>query len=101
RATPQPYTLSLHDALPICEGVSRLFRDKEFTMKVTGKYTRTDDREILAAAYSFSTNFIEKTPRLPYKAIQTILAQTAETDPKAKDRKSTRLNSSHQINSYA
>jgi len=69
------------------EGVSRLFRDKEFTMKVTGKYTRTDDREILAAAYSFSTNFIEKTPRLPYKAIETILAQIAETDPKAKGHK--------------
>lgn len=69
------------------EGVRRLFTDKEFTMKVTGKYTRTDDPEILAAAYSFSTNFIEKTPRLPYKAIETILAQTAETDPKAKGHK--------------
>jgi len=69
------------------EGVSRLFKDKEFTMKVTGKYTRTQDRDVLEAAYSFSTNFIEKTPRLPYKAIETILAQTAETDPKARGHK--------------
>jgi hypothetical protein len=56
-------------------------------MKVIGKYTRTEDREVLAAAYSYATNFVEKTPRLPYKAIDMILAQTAETDPKAKGRK--------------
>lgn len=69
------------------EGVRRLFTDKEFAMKVTGKYTRTQDPEVLAAAYSFSTNFVEKTPRLPYKAIEMILAQTAETDPKSRGRK--------------
>jgi NitT/TauT family transport system substrate-binding protein len=69
------------------EGVSRLFKDKELAMKVIGKYTRTEDREVLAAAYSYATNFVEKTPRLPYKAIDMILAQTAETDPKAKGRK--------------
>jgi ABC-type nitrate/sulfonate/bicarbonate transport system substrate-binding protein len=42
------------------EGMSRLFKDKEFTMKVIGKYTRTEDRDVLEAAYSFSTNFMHK-----------------------------------------
>jgi NitT/TauT family transport system substrate-binding protein len=69
------------------EGVSRLFKDKELAMKVIGKYTRTEEREVLAAAYAYATNFVEKTPKLPYKAIEMILAQAAETDPKAKGRK--------------
>ena len=66
------------------EGVQRMFRDKEFAMKTVSKYTRTQDREILEAAYAYATNFIERIPNLPYKAIDTILAQTALTEPRAK-----------------
>jgi NitT/TauT family transport system substrate-binding protein len=69
------------------EGVDRLFRDKELAMKVIGKWTRTQERETLESSYEYATNFIERPPRLPYKAIETILAQAAETDPKAKGRK--------------
>jgi NitT/TauT family transport system substrate-binding protein len=66
------------------EGVHRLFTDKELGMKVLGKYTRTQDREVLEASYGYATNFIERTPKLPYKAVETILEQTALTNPKAK-----------------
>jgi len=69
------------------EAVDRLFRDKELGMKVIGKWTRTQDRETLESSYEYATNFIERPPRLPYKAIETIIAQTAETDPRAKGRK--------------
>ncbi len=69
------------------EAVDRLFRDKELTVKVIGKWTRTEDRETLESSYEYATNFIERPPRLPYKAIDTILAQTAETDARAKGRK--------------
>jgi NitT/TauT family transport system substrate-binding protein len=69
------------------EATERLYRDKEFAMKVLGKYTRTEDREALESAYIYATTFIERTPRLPYKAVETILAQTAATDPRAKDHK--------------
>jgi NitT/TauT family transport system substrate-binding protein len=69
------------------EGTERLYRDKELAMKVIGKYTRTEDREALESAYAFATTFIERPPRLPYKAVETILSQTALTDPKAKDTK--------------
>jgi len=69
------------------EGVDRLFRDKELAMKIIGKWTRTQDRETLESSYEYATNFIERPPRLPYKAIETILAQAAETDPKARGRK--------------
>jgi NitT/TauT family transport system substrate-binding protein len=69
------------------EAVDRLFRDKELGMKVIGKWTRTQDRETLESSYEYATNFIERPPRPPYKAIETIIAQTAETDPRAKGRK--------------
>ena len=69
------------------EATERLYRDKDFAMKVLGKYTRTDDREALEWAYNYATTFVERPPHLPYKAVETILAQIALTDPKAKDRK--------------
>jgi hypothetical protein len=69
------------------EATERLYRDKEFAMKVLGKYTRTDDREALEWAYNYAKTFIERPPHLPYKAVETILAQIALTDPRAKDRK--------------
>jgi len=69
------------------EGVDRLFRDKELAMKVIGKWTRTQDRETLESSYEYATNFIERPPHLPYKAIEMVLTQTAETDARAKGRK--------------
>jgi hypothetical protein len=69
------------------EGVERLFRDKELAMKVIGKYTKTTDRDAQDAAYGFATTFVERLPRLPYKAVETILAQIAEKDPRAKAHK--------------
>src|SRR5919106_3914283 len=69
------------------EAVDRLFRDKDLGMKVIGKWTRTQDRETLASSYEYATNFIERPPRLPVKAIETLITSTAETDPRAKGRK--------------
>lgn len=69
------------------EAVDRLFRDKELGMKILGKWTRTQDRETLEAAYEYATNFVERPPRLPFKATENIIASMAETDPRAKDHK--------------
>jgi NitT/TauT family transport system substrate-binding protein len=69
------------------EAVDRLFRDKETGMKIIGKWTRTQDRETLESSYEYATNFIERPPRLPYKATENIVATMAETDPRAKDHK--------------
>jgi ABC-type nitrate/sulfonate/bicarbonate transport system substrate-binding protein len=69
------------------EAVDRLFRDKELAIKVLGKWTRTQDRETLESSYEYATNFIERPPRLPFKAIEMVIAETAETDPRAKGRK--------------
>src|SRR4030095_4355279 len=69
------------------EAVDRLFRDKELGMKVIGKWTRTQDRETLESSYEYATNFVERPPRLPFKATENIVASMAETDPRAKDHK--------------
>lgn len=69
------------------EGVERVYQDKEFAIKVIGKYTKTDEREALETAYAYATTFIERPPRLPYKGVETILAQLAEKDPKVKAHK--------------
>jgi NitT/TauT family transport system substrate-binding protein len=69
------------------EAVDRLFRDKELAMKIIGKWTRTQDREILESSYEYATNFIERPPKLPFKATENILASMAEADPRAKDHK--------------
>jgi NitT/TauT family transport system substrate-binding protein len=69
------------------EAVDRLFRDKELAIKVIGKWTRTQDRETLESSYEYATNFIERPPHLPYKAIEMVISEAAETDPRAKGRK--------------
>src|SRR2546426_6220387 len=69
------------------EAVDLLFRDKELGIKVIGKWTRTQDRETLESSYEYATNFIERRPRLPHKAIENLITSTAETDPRAKGRK--------------
>jgi len=69
------------------EGVERMFRGKELALKIISKYTRNTDREVLEATYAYATNFIERPPRVPVKGIETILEQTAATNPKAKGRR--------------
>lgn len=69
------------------EAVDVLFRDKELALKILGKWTRTQDPAMLESSYEYATNFIERPPRLPYKATENIIATMAETDPRAKDRK--------------
>ena len=69
------------------EAVDRLFRDKELALKIIGKWTRTQDRETLESSYEYATNFIERPPKLPYKATENIVALMAETDPRAKGHK--------------
>jgi NitT/TauT family transport system substrate-binding protein len=69
------------------EAVDRLFRDKELALKIIGKWTRTQDRETLESSYEYATNFIERPPKLPFRATENILASMTETDARAKDHK--------------
>jgi hypothetical protein len=59
--------------------------DKEFVYKVLGKYLRITDRSVLDSAYNAEIKVLE--PRLVIKneALQAILDEVAQTDPRAKN----------------
>lgn len=68
-------------------GTHRFFREKALAMKVIGKYTRTEDPEILESAYAYATQFVEKIPRPPFKGVEIELQEIALTQPGTKGRK--------------
>jgi NitT/TauT family transport system substrate-binding protein len=65
------------------EAVKIMFKDKELTYKILGKYLRINDRKILDAAYDEEIKVME--PRLEFKleSIQAIVDETAKADPRA------------------
>src|SRR5690606_41774699 len=83
--TPPSYSLSLHDALPICD---KLPNDPGVTSALTDLMPYT----LIAAEQSIA--------REEFAEAQRLSAIIEKADPKA-DRKSTRLNSSHVKISYA
>src|SRR5258708_31417645 len=80
-ATTEIYTLSLHDALPIYDFKLALTFERELT------------REHLVEHH---TQRVNVAPRIERRALHLLWRYVAK-----RDRKSTRLNSSHQIISYA
>ncbi len=68
----------------MAEAAKILHTDREFTYKVLGKQLRVDDRKVLDAAYNAEIKALE--PRLVIKdeAIQAILEEVSQVDPRAK-----------------
>ncbi|MBI2952747.1 MAG: ABC transporter substrate-binding protein [Chloroflexi bacterium] len=68
------------------EGISVAKKDKNFAMDVIGKYSKTDDREVLDETYEYYlTKFLPKVPYATVEGVQSILDDVARRDPKAKD----------------
>jgi hypothetical protein len=70
------------------EGAARGQRDKNFALKVMGKYFRTDDREILEESYdtTIKSNFaIPPYPSIP--GIASLIQGLEKQNPKAKSAK--------------
>src|SRR5262244_2969300 len=70
------------------EGAARGQRDKNFALKVMGKYFRTDDREILEESYetTIKSNFsIPPYPSIP--GIESLLQGLEKQNPKARGAK--------------
>jgi NitT/TauT family transport system substrate-binding protein len=70
------------------EGAARGQRDKNFALKVIGKYFRTDDKEILEESYetTIKSNFaIPPYPSLP--GVTTLIQELEKQNPKAKGAK--------------
>ena len=68
----------------MAEAAKILHTDREFTYKVLGKQLRVDDRKVLDSAYNAEINALE--PRLVLKdeAIQAMLEEVSQVDPRAK-----------------
>jgi len=68
----------------MAEASKIMHSDREFVYKVFGKYLRITDRSIMDAAYNAEIKVLE--PRLGVKdeALQAILDEVAQTDPRAK-----------------
>src|SRR5207244_11181805 len=89
--TPAIYTLSLHDALPICRGLNVL---RMPSSRASGACMKT---RLLALALALLPLVSRAADDLRADEI----ARRASENGAPADRKSTRLNSSHQIISYA
>jgi ABC-type nitrate/sulfonate/bicarbonate transport system substrate-binding protein len=68
----------------MAEAAKIMQTDREFVYKVLGKYLRVSDRAVLDAAYNAEIKALE--PRLVVRneALQAILDEVAQTDPRAK-----------------
>src|SRR5207244_4891009 len=88
RGPPEPYTLSLHDALPI------LLQEQEWS---TGRVV-VEGGEV---EYPVGIGSIIRSEPAEHRDVYASLQEIATHRPGEEDRKSTRLNSSHQIISYA
>ena len=68
----------------MAEASKIMHTNREFVYKVLGKYLRVSDRNILDGAYNAEIKALE--PRLAVKpeAVQAILDEVAQNDPRAK-----------------
>lgn len=72
----------------VSEGIARGKQDKEFAMKVIGKYVKSDDKDVQAETYdNYFTKALAEAPYVSVEAVQTVLDAVAEENPKAKDLK--------------
>src|SRR5439155_22018946 len=93
---PEPYTLSLHDALPISPVRSASFQPKGVAITPPAQST------VLAGRVSLESPRLNVTPPASmFVTITLLITSTPSRVTNIEDRKSTRLNSSHVAISYA
>lgn len=66
------------------EGVHRFLNDREFSLRVIGKYTKIQSRAALDATYDDYTPYVKKIPAPAVGSIKTVLEQLSAAEPKAK-----------------
>jgi ABC-type nitrate/sulfonate/bicarbonate transport system substrate-binding protein len=66
------------------EGIKIFRTQRDFTIKVLEKYTRTGDYKKLAQTYETYAPFLERIPYVDLKGIENILLEIAPRNPRAK-----------------
>ena len=67
------------------EAAQRFLNDREFSIKVIGKYTKIQSRPPLEATYDDYAPYVKKIPVPTPGSIKTVLEQLSVTDPKARN----------------
>src|SRR5690606_40274282 len=94
------YTLSLHDALPICYGHTDSAGDPKYVVTFNKTFTKAEGEEILRRDLGQYESAVSNAVKVPLNDNQ-FSALVSFTYNLGADRKSTRLNSSHVKISYA
>ncbi|OLC15373.1 MAG: hypothetical protein AUH29_07970 [Candidatus Rokubacteria bacterium 13_1_40CM_69_27] len=68
----------------MAEAAKILHTDKELTFKVLAKQLKLDDRQVLEAAYNSEIKALERRLEIKREALEGVLEEVAQTDPKAK-----------------
>jgi ABC-type nitrate/sulfonate/bicarbonate transport system substrate-binding protein len=68
----------------MAEATKILHTDKEFTYRVLGKQLRVDDRKVLDGAYNEEIKALEPKLAIKADALQAILDEVSQLDPRAK-----------------
>jgi NitT/TauT family transport system substrate-binding protein len=69
------------------EGMQRFATDREFSMRVIGKYTKIQARPTLEATYDDYAPYLKKVPEPTPESIKTVLEQLSASEPKARNAK--------------
>ena len=88
RAAMKQRDQALRGAMRAFAEAIKIYRtQRDFTVKVLEKYTRTTDQKKLVQTYDTYAPFLERIPYVDLKGIENILAEIAPRNPGAKNRK--------------
>jgi len=68
----------------MAEAAKVLHTDREFSYKVLGKQLQVDDRKVLDSAYNDEIKALEPRLMIKAEALQAILDEVSQVDPRAK-----------------
>ena len=68
----------------MAEAAKIMHTDRDFVYKVLGKYLRVTERAVLDAAYNAEIKALESRLVIKNEALQAILDEVAQTEPRAK-----------------
>jgi NitT/TauT family transport system substrate-binding protein len=67
------------------EGTARFYKDKDLAKRAIGKWTKTEDPEVLERTYVYQARYFQKVPLTTDAGVQVVLDELARQIPKAKE----------------
>ena len=67
------------------EGTALFYKDKDGAKRAIGKYTKTEDPEILEKSYTYQARYFQRVPLTTDAGVQVVLDELARQIPKARE----------------